>query len=368
TRLTHLKPCEILLPPKISSSTGKMLEHFAKHGWNVLLKPVSSSHAGRIRVERSKEDFDSTSAFQFMSEQYENQSDEHVAYLMDLPQLVVTALAYITKHLSVFGLSDTVTKLKFFDKFSTRTHMLLDASTIRNLEIFRNQTDYTEYGSLFSVMDRTATHFGKRLLKSWICRPLIDRHMLSKVDQGCRVLQERVDAVEEARSQDSRHFTILRNLLKRTPDLARGLSNIQYGKCQPKELAYFLIALEKISKAFPHFRTVEDVGCSSSLWSNIIFSLPAVGEAVKEIMGVIDVQKAMENNKTELWRDKEKYPEIDLTLDGILAVESELADELKKSGSLQSALVLSLMNCGLVQKLLKIWDLKYTTVMSDEVR
>jgi DNA mismatch repair ATPase MutS len=71
--------------------------------------------------------------------------------------------------------------------------MLLNTSTIRNLyvtfqaphlthaypliysEIYRNQTDFTEKGTLFSVLNHTTTMFGKRLLKSWVGRPLVDK-------------------------------------------------------------------------------------------------------------------------------------------------------------------------------------------------
>ena len=42
-------------------------------------------------------------------------------------------------------------------------------------EIFRNQTDFTERGTLFAVLNHTTTPFGKRLLKLWISRPLVDK-------------------------------------------------------------------------------------------------------------------------------------------------------------------------------------------------
>lgn len=65
--------------------------------------------------------------------------------------------------------------------------MLLNASTISNLEIFRNQTDFKTSGTLFSVLDHTQTAFGRRLLRKWVAKPLLQRHEL----------QERIDAVDE---------------------------------------------------------------------------------------------------------------------------------------------------------------------------
>lgn len=44
------------------------------------------------------------------------------------------------------------------------------------------------------------------------------------------VLQERIDAVEEILHDNTPKLVTLRDLLRRLPDLARGLCRIQYGK------------------------------------------------------------------------------------------------------------------------------------------
>lgn len=46
----------------------------------------------------------------------------------------------------------------------------------------------------------------------------------------CRALDARVDAVGEILSTQSGKLTVLRQLLRGLPDLARGLCRIQYGK------------------------------------------------------------------------------------------------------------------------------------------
>jgi DNA mismatch repair protein MSH3 len=45
-----------------------------------------------------------------------------------------------------------------------------------------------------------------------------------------RVLQERIDAVEEIISTSLQHLHTLRPILRGLPDLAKGLCRIQYGK------------------------------------------------------------------------------------------------------------------------------------------
>jgi DNA mismatch repair protein MSH3 len=87
-------------------------------------------------------------------------------------------------------------------------------------EIYRNQTDFTEKGSLLWILDRTKTRFGARLLKTWIGRPLANRD----------VLQERLDAVEEIFTSQSHILDRLRTLIRKLPDLVKGLCRIQYGK------------------------------------------------------------------------------------------------------------------------------------------
>lgn len=42
-------------------------------------------------------------------------------------------------------------------------------------------------GSLFSYLDKTVTNFGKRMLKNWICAPLMD---IARIE-------ERLDAIED---------------------------------------------------------------------------------------------------------------------------------------------------------------------------
>jgi len=56
----------------------------------------------------------------------------------------------------------------------------LDASTIRNLELLRPMHADDEGGTLLSVLDKTSTALGARLLKTWITHPLKD---IEKINQ-----------------------------------------------------------------------------------------------------------------------------------------------------------------------------------------
>ena len=52
--------------------------------------------------------------------------------------------------------------------------MVLDAATIRNLELTKNLRDGRVEGSLLDVIDFTVTPMGGRLLRNWLLRPLLD--------------------------------------------------------------------------------------------------------------------------------------------------------------------------------------------------
>lgn len=98
-----------------------------------------------------------------------------MAAVTDLPKRVVVALAHAIRCLSAFSIADPFLETNFFSHFTTKTHMLLGANTLSNLEIYHNETDWTTHGSLMSILDQTKTRFGARLLRDWVGRPLIDK-------------------------------------------------------------------------------------------------------------------------------------------------------------------------------------------------
>ncbi len=103
-----------------------------------------------------------------------------MAELTDFPNRIIVALAHAIEYLSAFGVADALLETKFFNKFTARAHMLLAANTLVNLEVFRNETDYTVAGSLMGVLNKTDTEFGARLLKSWLGHPLVDKRCVSE--------------------------------------------------------------------------------------------------------------------------------------------------------------------------------------------
>ncbi|MFO0998634.1 MAG: DNA mismatch repair protein MutS [Alphaproteobacteria bacterium] len=109
--------------------------------------------------------------------------------------------------------------------------MEIDAATRRNLELVHTLNGERS-GSLLSVIDRTVTGGGARLLATQLAAPLTDagaiRHRLDSV-------QYFADA---APTRDS-----VRETLRRAPDLERALSRLTVGRGGPRDLAAIRDAL-----------------------------------------------------------------------------------------------------------------------------
>lgn len=142
-----------------------------------------------------------------------------------------------------------------------------------------------------------------------------------------RALNARMDSIEEILSTQSPKLTVLRQLLRGLPDLARGLCRIQYGKvcanctcpgdvlrcsqCTPRELAILLPAFEKLAVGFDRVPNAGEVGFQSPILNDIIAALPRMKEPVKALLREISLKEAKEGKKDTMWTDPDKYPSID---------------------------------------------------------
>ncbi|WP_036049855.1 DNA mismatch repair protein MutS [Sedimentitalea nanhaiensis] len=101
----------------------------------------------------------------------------------------------------------------------------IDAATRRNLELTRSLSG-SRSGSLLSVIDRTVTPGGARLLEQ----------RLSSPSRVVELVQSRLDAVTFALDHDQ-WASDLRSALRKTPDLDRALSRLSLDRGGPRDLA-----------------------------------------------------------------------------------------------------------------------------------
>jgi DNA mismatch repair protein MutS len=122
-------------------------------------------------------------------------------------------------------------------RYSSRQYLGLDATTVRNLELIQSMAYGNRRATLLSVLDRTRTPMGGRLLVNWILRPLRD------VDQ----IRRRLDAVEELLQKGSVREE-LRALLGKAGDLERLTSKITTGRCNARDLKALAATLKLIPR------------------------------------------------------------------------------------------------------------------------
>lgn len=101
--------------------------------------------------------------------------------------------------------------------------MVLDAVTLRNLEILESRGD-SNRRTLFSVLDETVTGMGARLLRSWLVRPSVKR---SEINTRLAAVGELTDAMTRDK---------IRFLLKDVADLERLVGRLNLGTATPRDL------------------------------------------------------------------------------------------------------------------------------------
>jgi DNA mismatch repair protein MutS len=119
--------------------------------------------------------------------------------------------------------------------------LILDAITLRNLEMFQNVRGDPVQGTLLGIIDRTKTPMGGRLLRTYLTAPLTDRPEIER----------RLDSVEYF-FHDTMVREQLRELLSGCRDLERIAGRIGYGNAGPRDL----IALKESLLIIPRIRTI----------------------------------------------------------------------------------------------------------------
>ncbi len=108
---------------------------------------------------------------------------------------------------------------------STADKLMLDQTTLRNLEIARNVRDGSYENTLVAVLDRTLTPMGTRTLRRWLMEPLVS------VDG----INARLDAVDELVSDTSSRLALWESLGK-VRDLERLIARVVHGSANAKDV------------------------------------------------------------------------------------------------------------------------------------
>ncbi len=119
--------------------------------------------------------------------------------------------------------------------YSLDEFMVLDASTRRNLELTETLRGGTVAGSLLGVLDHTVTPMGKRLLRQWVGKPLLDVERIRQRQDGVAFFFEQGLLRAE-----------VRQALKPLGDLERLTNRVLSGHAQPRDLVAIRETLRRL--------------------------------------------------------------------------------------------------------------------------
>jgi DNA mismatch repair protein MutS len=214
--LARYAPREILLP----------------QGSELALPP---SRAEALITEREAWEFDAELAREDLTRQYRVQSLEGLGIgEVETPAIAAAgALLRYLRELQPGG----VPQLSRPTVDRAAGLMPLDEMTRRNLELVESLRGGGAEGTLLSVLDRTVTPMGARLLRQWILAPLTDRAM---IDERLDVVGSLVDDILTREA--------LRTALDGVRDVERLSAKIASGRAAPRDLGALGTSLARLPK------------------------------------------------------------------------------------------------------------------------
>jgi len=119
--------------------------------------------------------------------------------------------------------------------YSISDTMVLDATTLRNLELVRNIRDGSTKGTLLEVLDNCTSAMGSRLMRRWLLEPLLDPE----------AIERRLDGIEEI----GRNIFLrqgLKDAISSVLDMERIVSRVVAGTANARDMVALRTSLEMV--------------------------------------------------------------------------------------------------------------------------
>lgn len=178
------------------------------------------------------EDFSFADAEQVILKQFSAESLSALQ-LEDCQQTVsaVGALISYLRHTQVNGL-ERISGIEFYRE---EQFVRLDYNTRRNLELTEPLNSKNKSACLLAVLDKTKTAMGKRLIRSYIEKPLVNMAAIIRRQNAVTELYDNVMMRMELREQ-----------LSGVSDFQRAITRVVYGSANARELRSMCSALQKL--------------------------------------------------------------------------------------------------------------------------
>lgn len=243
TLITQIKPKEILCEKNNLCPTAVKIIKFSAHSnhqiWNHL-NPFSEFL-----------DYDTTIETLVKGKYYEAKDlDDFSNYpstlinFKDNHEVAFSAFGGLLFYLKMLKLDQSIMSLGNIKEYEISkrgsSNLLLDGITLHNLEILNNSFDGGEKGTLFKLLNRAITPFGRRMLKKWILHPL------TNIDE----INARYDAVEFLMNEEPELRVKLESTLGSLPDLERLIARVHGKTLRFKDFLRVIESFEALSDFF----------------------------------------------------------------------------------------------------------------------
>lgn len=228
------------------------------------------------------------------------------------------ALVYYLRVLKIERDLITLGNFTWYDPIKKATSLVLDGQTLINLEIFANSFDGGPDGTLFQLLNRCITPFGKRLFKQWVCHPLMD---VNKINA-------RLDAVDSLNADTAVRDRFTANLSK-LPDLERLISRIHAGGVKAQDFVRVLEGFEQIDYTISLLQNGRsNTSHGEGVIGQLVAAMPDLESRLDYWKTAFDRTKAKENGILVPERGIEE--DFDESQDSIESIHEELDELLNK--------------------------------------
>lgn len=153
---------------------------------------------------------------------------------------------------------DKLSHLKSLNYYSGEEYVVLDRSTVQNLEIFDTLRTRDDKGTLIDVIDKTVTAMGGRLLREYLKKPLVD---LENIKNRQTAVAELIK--KRAKRQE------LREKLKQICDIPRLVARLSLGNGNAYDLKNLAEALGQAKEVMNLLSECQS-GCLKFSWKDEI--------------------------------------------------------------------------------------------------
>ena len=209
-------------------SPKEVLAYGESDGLNVLKQFATERISCRFEILEA--DISETESKELLKSHFEN-IDKSNFWRKDCVLKSLGILFNYLKNTQKTGL-ERIEKVSYYNRSE---YMGLDINAIRNLELMETLRSKSKKGSLLWVLDKTKTAMGKRLLRSWVERPLCDVQKIINRQEGVEELVNNIALRDE-----------LGLLLSGVHDIERIMTKITYGSANARDLKSLSGTLSKL--------------------------------------------------------------------------------------------------------------------------